>query len=279
MIRWIASNDNLISIADLMLLIFLSKDISSVLVVYLLNWHDMCCSPTANRVVEVNEMWRAREKELELESKMKRSRGLGDARGEKRKSDLRNQSSSPRVEEEGIAYNSSYSDQEDGLGDDDIEKFLHSRSVFSIFWLFYYQHFTQVAICNVSDRDVTLVCYRVKRGRGAVGSRMDEPGPYLNVASRSQENEPNADTRVEEKWERRVQGPEKPLSLRSRSPDDYWRREALDGEPSSPELHKKKEKKKEKSSEKKDRKERRKKKDKKKSKHRHHHHHKSRQRE
>ncbi|KAF2921944.1 hypothetical protein DAI22_07g072800 [Oryza sativa Japonica Group] len=200
----------------------------------------------ANRVVEVNEMWRAREKELELESKMKRSRGLGDARGEKRKSDLRNQSSSPRVEEEGIAYNSSYSDQEDGLGDDDIEKFLHSR---------------------------------VKRGRGAVGSRMDEPGPYLNVASRSQENEPNADTRVEEKWERRVQGPEKPLSLRSRSPDDYWRREALDGEPSSPELHKKKEKKKEKSSEKKDRKERRKKKDKKKSKHRHHHHHKSRQRE
>jgi hypothetical protein len=246
MIRWIASNDNLISIADLMLLIFLSKDISSVLVVYLLNWHDMCCSPTANRVVEVNEMWRAREKELELESKMKRSRGLGDARGEKRKSDLRNQSSSPRVEEEGIAYNSSYSDQEDGLGDDDIEKFLHSR---------------------------------VKRGRGAVGSRMDEPGPYLNVASRSQENEPNADTRVEEKWERRVQGPEKPLSLRSRSPDDYWRREALDGEPSSPELHKKKEKKKEKSSEKKDRKERRKKKDKKKSKHRHHHHHKSRQRE
>lgn len=108
------------------------KEINSVLVVYLLNWHDMCCSPAANRVVEVNEMWRAREKELELESKMKRrTKDLGDARGEKRKSDLRNQSSSPRVEEEGIAYNSSYSDQEDGLGDDDIEKFLHSRSVFS----------------------------------------------------------------------------------------------------------------------------------------------------
>ncbi|KAF0905496.1 hypothetical protein E2562_004461 [Oryza meyeriana var. granulata] len=204
----------------------------------------------ANRVVEVNEMWRAREKELELESKMKRrTKDLGDARGEKRKSDLRNQSSTPRIEEEGKAYNSSYSDQEDGLGDDDIEKFLHSR---------------------------------VKRGRGAVGSRMDEPGPYLNAKSRSQDDGPSTDTRVEEKWERRVQGPEKPLFLRSISPDDYWHREKPDGEePSSPELHKKKEKEKEKSSEKKDKKEKRKKKDKKKSTHHHHHHHhhKSRQRD
>ncbi|XP_006657558.1 nucleolar protein 58 [Oryza brachyantha] len=201
----------------------------------------------ANRVVEVNEMWRAREKELQLESKMKRrTKDLGDTRGEKRKSDLRNQSSSPRVEEEGIAYNSSYSDQEDGLGDDDIEKFLNSR---------------------------------VKRGRGAIGSRMDEPGPYLNATSRGQDSGPSADIRLEEKWERRVQCPEKPQFLRSRSPDDYWHREKLDGEPSSPEVHKKKEKKKEKNSEKKDKKEKRKKKDKKKSKHRHHHHHKSRQRE
>ncbi|CAL4894799.1 unnamed protein product [Urochloa decumbens] len=84
----------------------------------------------ANRVVEVNEMWRAREKELELESKMKnrssRSKNLDDSRGEKRKSDSRNHSSSSRVEQEGIAYSNSYSDQEDGLGDDEIERFLHS---------------------------------------------------------------------------------------------------------------------------------------------------------
>uniref|UniRef100_A0A0D9WWU4 Uncharacterized protein n=1 Tax=Leersia perrieri TaxID=77586 RepID=A0A0D9WWU4_9ORYZ len=203
----------------------------------------------ANRVVEVNEMWRARDKELELESKMKRTNDHGDARGEKRKNDLRNQSSSPRIEE-GTAYSSSHSDQEDGLRDDDIEKFLHSR---------------------------------VKRGRGAIGSRMDEPGPYLNATLPSQPNGHSADTRVEEKWERRVQGPEKPLFLRSRSPDNYGHKEALDGEPFSPEIHKEKEKKKEKNSEKKDKKEKRKKKDKKKSKHRrrhhHHHHHRSRQRE
>ncbi|CAN6209680.1 unnamed protein product, partial [Urochloa humidicola] len=51
----------------------------------------------ANRVVEVDEMWRAREKELELESKMKgrcsRSKDRDDYRGEKRKSEFRNYSS------------------------------------------------------------------------------------------------------------------------------------------------------------------------------------------
>jgi hypothetical protein len=82
-------------------------------------------------------MWRAREKELELESKMRsgssKSKDLCDSRGEKRKSDSRNHSSSSRFEQEGIAYSS---DQEDGLGDDEIERFLHSRLVriFSIFF-------------------------------------------------------------------------------------------------------------------------------------------------
>ncbi|GJN15430.1 hypothetical protein PR202_gb02345 [Eleusine coracana subsp. coracana] len=192
----------------------------------------------ANRVVEVNEMWRAREKELELESKMKgRVRDHDDSRGEKRKNDLRNQGSSSRLDQERINDNSSYSEQEDALGDDEIEKFLHSR---------------------------------VKRGRGAIGSRMDEPGPFLD-ASCHQGNEPSPDIRVEEKWERQVQGPKKPLFLRSKSPNDHWHREASDEKPSSSDPHSKKEKKRK--EEKKDKR----KKDKKKSKHRHHHHrHKSR---
>lgn len=199
----------------------------------------------ANRVVEVDEMWRAREKELELESKLKRrNKERGDSRGEKRKGDSRNMSSSSKIEE-GTAYNSSYSDQDDGLGDDEVEKFLHSR---------------------------------VKRGRGAVGSRMDEPGPYLKASSHCRDKEPSPDIRLEEKWERRVQGPERPLFLRSKSPDDCWHKETLDNKPSSSsEPHRKKENKKERRSEKKERKER---KDKKKAKHRHrHHHHKSRRRE
>ncbi|KAK8457275.1 hypothetical protein SEVIR_3G153500v4 [Setaria viridis] len=190
-------------------------------------------------------MWRAREKELELESKMRsgssKSKDLYDSRGEKRKSDSRNHSSSSRVEQEGIAY--SYSDKEDGLGDDEIERFLHSR---------------------------------VKRGRGAVGSRMDEPGPYLDLLSHRKDNEPSPDIRVEEKWERRVQGPEKPSFLKSKSPDD-WHKESLDGKSSSSEPRSKKEKKRK--SEKKDKRDKNKEKYKKKSKHRHHHHQKSRRRE
>jgi hypothetical protein len=80
--------------------------------------------------VEINEMWRAREKELELESKMKgRSKDCDDSRGEKRKSEMRNHSSSSRVEQEGTTYSTSYSDQEDGLKEDEIERFIHSRSV------------------------------------------------------------------------------------------------------------------------------------------------------
>jgi hypothetical protein len=86
--------------------------------------------PAANRVVEVDEMWRAREKELELESKLKRRyKDHSDSRGEKRKGDSSNQSSSSKIEED-IAYNSSYSDHEYGLGDDEVEKFLHSRLVY-----------------------------------------------------------------------------------------------------------------------------------------------------
>ena len=73
-------------------------------------------------------MWRAREKELELESKLKRRyKDRSESRGEKRKGDLSNQSSSSKIEEG--TYNSSYSDQEDGLGDDEVEKFLQSRLV------------------------------------------------------------------------------------------------------------------------------------------------------
>uniref|UniRef100_A0A0E0I829 Uncharacterized protein n=1 Tax=Oryza nivara TaxID=4536 RepID=A0A0E0I829_ORYNI len=186
----------------------------------------------ANRVVEVNKMWRAREKELELESKTKRrSINRGDSRGKKRRSDVRNQSSSPRMEQNSTSYNSSYLDLEGALGDDEIEMFLHSR---------------------------------VKRGRGAVGSRMDETGPYLNASSRSQDNVPSLDIRVEEKWELQVQGPERPLSLRFQSTDDYWHRETMDGEPSISGKHMKKRKKKESNSEKKDKEERRKKHEKKK---------------
>ena len=93
----------------------------------------------ANRVVEVNEMWRAREKELELKSKMKaRTNGHLDSRSQKRKNDSRDQSFSSKTEQDRPydascssrdSRSSPYLNREDGLGDDEIEEFLHSRSV------------------------------------------------------------------------------------------------------------------------------------------------------
>jgi hypothetical protein len=127
--------------------------------------------------------------------------------------------------------------------------------------------------CDIFLADFNF-CYvfRVKRGRGAIGSRMDEPGPFLDP-SRHQGREPSPDMRVEVKWERRVQGPEMPLFLKSKSPDDHWRREGWeDKKPSSSETYSKKEKKRK--TDKNGEREKKKKK-KKKSKHRHHHRHKS----
>jgi hypothetical protein len=82
-------------------------------------------------------MWRAREKELELESKMKtRINGRVDSRSQKRKNDRRDQSVSSKSEQDrpyattcSSRDSCTYSDRVDGLGDDDIEEFLHSRSV------------------------------------------------------------------------------------------------------------------------------------------------------
>ncbi|GJN24994.1 hypothetical protein PR202_gb12775 [Eleusine coracana subsp. coracana] len=101
---------------------------------------------------------------------------------------------------------------------------------------------------------------------------MDEPGSFLDTSCH-QGNEPSPDIRVEEKCKRHVQGPEKPLFFRSKSPDDHWRREASDEKHSSSEPHDKKEKKGK--EEKKDKRDKKKKKDKNKSKHRHHHRHKN----
>lgn len=81
-------------------------------------------------------------------------------------------------------------------------------------------------VCNTSGRASTLECFscltsvfsfcgRAKRGRGAVGSRMDETGPYLapcNVSDSSWPTSSNVTT------DRRVlYGPDKPNSLNSYS--------------------------------------------------------------
>lgn len=84
-------------------------------------------------------MWRARKKELELESKTKsRINGRMQLRSEERKDDSRDELCASKIEQDRSyamssssrdSDGSSYVDREDGLGDNEIEEFLRSRLV------------------------------------------------------------------------------------------------------------------------------------------------------
>ncbi|KAI3770056.1 hypothetical protein L6452_01177 [Arctium lappa] len=139
----------------------------------------------SNRAVEVNEMWRARQKEKEMEDRVKkyekrdRRNGVSESRKNTRFEEYEGNHSS--------LCSSSKSTSEDGLRDKEIEEFLHSRA---------------------------------KRGRGAVGSRMDETGPYLpDFKGKSP-----YDMGYRESWDNRaILGPEKPPNLKSNSSSDEER--------------------------------------------------------
>ncbi|KAJ3672424.1 hypothetical protein LUZ60_007145 [Juncus effusus] len=143
----------------------------------------------ANRAVEVNEMWRAREKEKELEDKLNRSKfkereSRNYTESSKRNHNSRTDASCSSQFYERSNSNSNFhsnsnsnSDEDRGFRDDEIEEFLRSRR---------------------------------KRGRGEIGSRMDEPGPYLTSVDQSDEH---SDLGFKE---RRIVGPEKPSFLKSK---------------------------------------------------------------
>ncbi|GMJ12631.1 hypothetical protein like AT4G33690 [Hibiscus trionum] len=179
----------------------------------------------ANRAVEVNEMWRVRQKELELNDRLKgrskndtkHSRSYGDSSnssrrtGEKHESSFSASCSSSKRMAEG-----SYSGEDEGLRDEEIEKFLQSR---------------------------------VKRGRGSIGSRMDETGPYLPTNSDSPEM---VSTNPIAREHRVTLGPEKPSSLRSDESfsdeelREHRRKKEKDHSKSSEKKHRRKHKSKEK---------------------------------
>lgn len=52
---------------------------------------------------------------------------------------------------------------------------------------------------------------RAKRGRGAVGSRMDETGPYPSAHSLPEDS---SNVRVKEEWEQRIIGPSREFGER-----------------------------------------------------------------
>ncbi|KAK9144418.1 hypothetical protein Sjap_004321 [Stephania japonica] len=156
----------------------------------------------ANRAEEIREMWRVRRNEVNLDNKRgnsrdESSRSHGHYSSSPTSSSSRRRHSS-KIDDDLPDYRKRGNDhhlrddsleneeiEDDSLGDEDIEEFLNSR---------------------------------VKRGRGTVGSRMDETGPYLPP---SDSNEKLLDTRVREDWEDRIVGPEKPAFLKSQSSFDY----------------------------------------------------------
>ncbi|CAA2963744.1 nucleolar 58-like [Olea europaea subsp. europaea] len=146
----------------------------------------------ANRAVEVNEMWRLRQKEKELDSRLRGSRNGSSKR--RSGSDVSNTSrSTSREYYDNESHSSasssskkrvtreSHPSKDDGLKDDEMEEFLHAR---------------------------------IKRGRGDVGSRMDETGPYLPTSPNSKQKQSGCPD--EELRKKRILiGPEKPFSLKS----------------------------------------------------------------
>ncbi|KAI3911422.1 hypothetical protein MKW98_010309 [Papaver atlanticum] len=177
----------------------------------------------ANRVVEMGEMWRVRQKEIENRLRGKSRDGSSHRHHSNHSPSTRETETTdaevgtPRkrkMEDCNTGENGS-----SGLRDEEVEEFLHSR---------------------------------VKRGRGAVGSRMDETGPYL--PSRS-DLDPKGkflacpdDAREREDLEHRaLLGPDKPSFLKktsrkssSESDSDHegsWRKEKKDKSRSSSKKH------------------------------------------
>lgn len=94
---------------------------------------------SANRAVEVNEMWQAREKELELENKHSRSKERSKHHGESSKGSSSYRSEREKGNQVASCSNHNpersdcYSDEDRrGLQDEEIERFLRSRLDFLI---------------------------------------------------------------------------------------------------------------------------------------------------
>ncbi|XP_059431714.1 uncharacterized protein LOC132165248 [Corylus avellana] len=138
----------------------------------------------ANRAVEVDEMWRARQKEQELDDRLKgRSRDGSSGGSSHRDHNSASPSKRPPINVNDASASCSSNERVyesgDSREDEELEKFLHSR---------------------------------VKRGRGGVGPRMDETGPYLPPCPDSREELSTSP----DVWKRHmVYGPEKPSSLKT----------------------------------------------------------------
>jgi hypothetical protein len=184
-------------------------------------------------------MWWVREKELELDDRL-RGRSRYDGNSSKNHRDVGNvfRSTSQRhsINENDTnmpsssskIVGSSCSREDEGLRDEEVEEFLHSRSLENFYPLSQTHFIPQISfvtLFKISQEkkrkrkakprwfDMNIFVYhRVKRGRGAVGSRMDDTGPYLAPCPDPDEK---LSRNLDAKLQRVVFGPEKPSSLKS----------------------------------------------------------------
>ncbi|KAK4741175.1 hypothetical protein SAY87_024763 [Trapa incisa] len=152
----------------------------------------------ANKAVEVNEMWRIRQKELELDNRLKgRSMSASrnyeanykdiasNSRSMNRRLSVNDESDSASCSSGKFGHANIEPDEDEGLKDEEVEEFLNSR---------------------------------VKRGRGSVGSRMDETGPYLPSRADAENISSYPDARVQ----RVVCRPERPFPLKTCKSAEEW---------------------------------------------------------
>lgn len=102
------------------------------------------CLFPANRVVEVNEMWRLREKQLDLDSRLRgkrhekitSGRGHGDIFVSQRTSNTGRNENEPNASSSDSSKTRTFHDripmEGEGLRDDEVDEFLQSRSLVSL---------------------------------------------------------------------------------------------------------------------------------------------------
>ncbi|PKA55244.1 hypothetical protein AXF42_Ash003881 [Apostasia shenzhenica] len=173
----------------------------------------------ANRAAEVGELWRAREKELELDAKQ-RLQAKVDMTDRYKKHGFSQKGVEKKHEERSIIHSSSSYEESDSL---------HGSSQYRLKG--YFRNST--SNCSSSKRGGEssyssddgglrddemddFLQSRAKRGRGSVGCRMDDPGPYLPSAYSDYDAQLSfSNLRFGDEQMRRVLGPEKPSYLKS----------------------------------------------------------------
>lgn len=188
----------------------------------------------ANRMAEVNEMWRLREKELELEKRM-HSHKYSSEHHRSSKSESSRHNSEDGCNSKHVSYRSSKEVEGNGnefSGSENADspkmselsgkhphysakrKKVHRDEMDSVESgdSFHDNEMSDgLGDEGLLDEEVDdFLRSRAKRGRGAVGSRMDETGPYLMSHEGESSSKVLSDMRLKEDWEQRIIGPSMP---------------------------------------------------------------------